>query len=152
MNIELKKKYAIHCDDTAIRHEASIDGWFFSERISRKQWTGEGEYDTKEEAEKKVKELVENYKATYPYQDKFWDIEKDTDNNVVKITIYRALARNFFSGNSNREYKRKTKPYFTVYRHYSVVETLHGYGDDENAWKNDAYADPYREFEWPSNI
>ena len=40
--------------------------------------------------------------------------------------------------------RRKKSPYFTIYIHYAVAESMYGYGDNEEQWQNDHYTDEFR--------
>lgn len=153
--IELKKTYRVKCSRTILRHEAKILGFFFHERIRRDGY-GLGEFNSREEAEAEIKNHIEEYniKESWIYPEGTSVVEKDPENNLIKLTLYTAFHRNYFRDNSNVFMKRKKNPYFTIYLHYSILECTYGYNDDEESYKTDTLYDKWddREFETPSYI
>ena len=147
MNIFFKKQYSVRVSETVVRHETDMDGFHFSERIQRSKYNY-GTFDTREEAEKDIRDTINEYEVP-EYKVDDIKVEKDLDKGSMTLRIYSALNRNFFPTCSNKQYKRKTKPYFTIYKFYTVCEEMNVYGDDEDAWKKDVYADASRRFEEP---
>ena len=40
--------------------------------------------------------------------------------------------------------RRKKYPYFTIYVYYAITESMYGYRDNEEQWKNVYYTDEFR--------
>ena len=119
---ELKKYYKIVLTETIIRHEARVHNCLFHQLVETDNTIFSKEYNTREEAEKEIKKKINNYKPLYSHYN--IQTEKDLENNLLIVKQYTALIRNFYSGYSNTELNRKKEPYFTIYKHYSIVECI----------------------------
>ena len=119
---ELKKYYKIVLTETIIRHEAKVSNFLFHQLVETNNTIGTKEYNTIEKAEEEIKNEINNYKPLYSYYN--IQTEKDLENNLLIIKQYTALIRNFLGGFSNKELNRKKEPYFTIYKHYSIVECI----------------------------
>ena len=70
-------------------------------------------------------------------------LEKDFDNNTITRKLYIASEGDYIR-HHRKTMRRKKSPYFTIYVHYTVAESMYGYGDNEEQWKNDHYTDEFR--------
>lgn len=132
---ELKKYYKIVLTETIIRHEAKVSNFLFHQLVETNSTIGTKEYNTIEKAEEEIKNEINNYKPLYSYYN--IQTEKDLENNLLIVKQYTALIRNFLGGFSNKELNRKKEPFFTIYRHYSIVEYIKA--EDEDRHLEDKY-------------
>jgi hypothetical protein len=141
--VELKKEYTIFWTMTIVRHEAIIAHCLFHERIERSYGQEDITFDTKEEAEEYIKDTINNYKPNQKLKSDEVTIEKDINNNNIITKLFIASEGDFIR-HHRKTLRRKKSPYFTIYVHYAIVESMYGYGDNEEQWKNDYYTDEFR--------
>lgn len=139
--VELKKEYTIFCSRTIVRHEVTVDQCLFHERIQRDSWRENAVFNTIEEAEDYIKEIINNFKSSLKPDEII--LEKDFDNNTITGKLYIASEGDYIR-HRRKTMRRKKSPYFTIYIHYAVAESMFGYGDNEAQWQNDHYTDEFR--------
>ena len=141
--VELKKEYTIFCSRTIVRHEVTVEHCLFHERIERDSWQENVVFNTKEEAEAYIKDIINSYKLNQYLKSDEVTLEKDFDNNTITEKLYIASEGDYIR-HHRKTMRRKKSPYFTIYIHYAVAESMYGYGDNEEQWKNDHYTDEFR--------
>ena len=141
--VELKKEYTIFWTRTIVRHEATIEHCLFHERIERSYGQEDITFDTKEGAEEYIKDIINSYKPNQYLKPDEITLEKDFDNNTITGKLYIASEGDYIR-HHRKTMRRKKLPYFTIYIHYTVAESMFGYGDNEEQWKNDHYTDEFR--------
>lgn len=139
--VELKKEYTIFCSRTIVRHEITVNHCLFHERIQRNSWQENVVFNTIEEAEDYIKEIINNFKSSLKPDE--ITLEKDFDNNTITEKLYIASEGDYIR-HRRKTMRRKKLPYFTIYIHYAVAESMFGYGDNEEQWENDYYTDGFR--------
>ena len=139
--VELKKEYTIFCSRTIVRHEATVEHCLFHERIQRDSWQENVVFNTIEEAEDYIKEIINTFKSSLKPDE--IALEKDFDNNTIIKKLYIASEGDYIR-HHRKTMRRKKSPYFTIYVHYAIAESMYGYGDNEEQWKNDHYTDEFR--------
>lgn len=145
--VEFKKYYNVVCCQTTVRHEAQVSNFYFPERVQHKL-CHISEHINKQDAETALKKTLEEFEIKYPRKEGEVVVEKDFENNRIIIKLYTARHRNYFRSIDNTEIKRKTKPYFTIYRYYFVSESVYGYNNSED-WK---IQDPYSDWEFEEPV
>ena len=98
-------------------------------------------FNTIEEAEDYIKEIINNFKSSLKPDE--IALEKDFDNNTIIKKLYIASEGDYIR-HHRKTMRRKKSPYFTIYVHYAIAESMYGYGDNEEQWKNDHYTDEFR--------
>ena len=139
--VELKKEYTIFCSRTIVRHEVTVDHCLFHERIQRDSWQENMVFNTIKEAEDYIKEIINNFKSSLKPDE--ITLEKDFNNNTITGKLYIASEGDYIRYR-RKTMRRKKSPYFTIYIHYAVTESMYGYGDNEIQWQNDHYTDEFR--------
>ena len=139
--VELKKEYTIFYFRTIVRHEVTVGHCLFHERIQRDSWQENVVFNTIEEAEDYIKEIINNFKSSLKPDE--IALEKDFDNNTIIKKLYIASEGDYIR-HHRKTMRRKKSPYFTIYVHYAIAESMYGYGDNEEQWKNDHYTDEFR--------
>lgn len=142
--VELKKEYIVFWTRTIIRHEATIEHCLFHERIERSCGQKDNiTFNTKEEAEEYIKDTINSYKPNQYLKSDEVTIEKDINHNNIITKLFIASEGDFIH-HHRKTMRRKKSPYFTIYVHYAIAESMYGYGDNEEQWKNDHYTNEFR--------